>query len=128
MDMEKYQDLIRKSKDYKETREERYKQISKDRLLKISQKKIETTMIGALSIIEQHFGFLWGYGSEEALTPEQEHMREQFSQIRSEILDKGNNQSRNLEGEFANYDINWRRYEMTIPVKSLEGDEDAGTN
>ena len=128
MDMAKYQDLIRKFKDYKETREERYKQISKDRLLKISQKKVETTMIGALSIIEKHFGFLWGYGSEESLTPEQEHMREQFSQIRSEILDKGNNQSRNLEGEFANYDINWRRYEMSIPVQSLEGDGNAGTN
>ena len=73
-------------------------------------------MIGALSSIEKHFGFLWGYGSEEALTPEQEHMREQFSQIRSEILDKGNNQARNIDAELSQYDLEWLRYKMTIPV------------
>ena len=54
-----YNELVRKSQSYKENRDTKYKQVSKERLLKISQKKIQTTMIGALSTIEKYFGFLW---------------------------------------------------------------------
>ena len=31
----------------------------KEKLLKATKKKVQTTMIGALHSIEQHFGFLW---------------------------------------------------------------------
>jgi hypothetical protein len=65
------------------------------------------------------------------LTPEQTHMKEQFDEVRAEILDRGNNQIRNLEAEFTNYDINWLRYRMTLPVKPVttepeinQGEED----
>ena len=86
-------------------------------------------MIGALSTIEKQFGFLWGHGTEEQLTPEQQHLRDLYDEVRSEILDRGNAQSRNLEAEFASYDISWNRYKMELPVKKLdetynEGDED----
>ena len=72
--MEEYDNLIRKSNKFKADKEERYKAVSKERLLKISQKKIQTTMIGALSSIEKHFGFLWGHEDKEELTAEQQHM------------------------------------------------------
>jgi|TARA_Y100000361_G_C10873108_1_gene195228 hypothetical protein len=124
---ESYAELVRKSDKFKSDKDKKYKDVSKDRLLKISKKKVQTTMIGALSTIERVFGFLWGHGSQEELTPEQEHMKELFDEVRSEILDRGNNQSRNLEAEFANYEINWLRYQMTLPVKPLntsEGDKD----
>jgi hypothetical protein len=117
---DEYNDLVRKSNKFKTTKEERYKEVSKDRLLKISQKKIQTTMIGALSTIEKNFGFLWGYESSDELTPEQEHMKELFEEVRADILDRGNNQIRNLEAEFTNYDINWLRYRITIPVKPIK--------
>jgi hypothetical protein len=42
--------------DYKKARELKYKVDSKDRLAKILKKKIQTTMIGALSTIEENFG------------------------------------------------------------------------
>ena len=114
-----YAELVRKSEKYKTDKTNKYKEVSKDRLLKISKKKIQTTMIGALSTVEKHFGFLWGHESGEALTPEQEHMKQLFDEVRSEILDRGNNQARNLEAEFNNYEINWLRYQITLPVKDI---------
>ena len=126
-----YNELVRKSQSYKENRDTKYKQVSKERLLKISQKKIQTTMIGALSTIEKYFGFLWGHETLDGeLTPEQSHMKQQFEEVRAEILDRGNNQIRNLEAEFVSYDINWLRYQMKLPVKPVnldhenQGDED----
>ena len=44
-------------------------------------------------------------------------MKDLYEEIRSEILDKGNNQIRNLETEFNYYDITWLRYQMMIPIK-----------
>ena len=114
-----YAELVRKSEKYKTDKTNKYKEVSKERLLKISKKKIQTTMIGALSTIEKHFGFLWGHESGEALTPEQEHVKQLFDEVRSEILDRGNNQARNLEAEFNNYEINWLRYQITLPVKDI---------
>jgi len=114
-----YAELVRRSEKYKTDKSNKYKEVSKDRLLKISKKKIQTTMIGALSTVEKHFGFLWGHESGEALTPEQEHMKQLFDEVRSEILDRGNNQARNLEAEFNNYEINWLRYQITLPVKDI---------
>ena len=114
-----YAELVRKSEKYKTDKTNKYKEVSKDRLLKISKKKIQTTMIGALSTIEKHFGFLWGHESGQELTPEQEHVKQLFDEVRSEILDRGNNQARNLEAEFNNYEINWLRYQITLPVKDI---------
>ena len=127
---ESYAELVRKSEKYKTDKTNKNKEVSKDRLLKISKKKIQTTMIGALSTVEKHFGFLWGHESPDALTPEQEHMKELYDLVRSEILDRGNNQGRNLETEFMNYDITWLRYQITLPLKPLskqqEGDDSNG--
>ena len=121
-----YEDLIRASTKYKVDKDSKYKEDSKDRLLKISKKKIQTTMIGALSTIEKHFGFLWGYEESDNLTDEQKHMRDIFEEARSEILDKGNSQMRNLEAEFAQYDVKWLRYSMTLPVKTVDKEENDG--
>ena len=79
-------------------------------------------MIGALASIEKHFGFLWGQdeddGEVENVTPEQKQLREIYDEARSEILDKGNTQIRNLEFEFAAYDIVWKKNTVMLPVKS----------
>ena len=118
-----YEDLIRASNKYKVDKDSKFKEDSKDRLLKISKKKVQTTMIGALSTIEKHFGFLWGYEEEDNLTDEQKHMRDIFEEAGSEILDKGNSQIRNLEAEFSQYDIKWLRYSMTLPVKTVDKEQ-----
>ena len=66
------------------------------------------------------------------MTPEQEHLKQIYDEVRSEILDRGNNQARNLEAEFAHYDINWLRYQITLPVVTMqelvkEGEDDGET-
>ena len=101
------------------TRENLYKEKSKDRLNKNCKKKVQTTMIGALSSIEEHFGFLWGHESDEPLLEDQEKMRLVYEELRSDVLDKGNTQIRNIDAEFTQYDITWNRYQYQIPIKPL---------
>ena len=102
--------------DYKKIRESKYKSDSKDRLSKILKKKIQTTMIGALSTIEENFGFLWNNIDGKPLTKDQEEMKTMYNKVRSEILDRGNNQARNIDAELAQYEVEWMRYQMKIQV------------
>lgn len=101
------------NQDYKKIREKKYKADSKDRLSKILKKKIQTTMIGALSSIEENLGFLWEENNPK-FTPED--MKNIYNKIRSEILDKGNNQARNIDAELSQYEVEWLRYSIKIPV------------
>jgi hypothetical protein len=122
--MDNFDDLIRQQSEYVGVRDDKYKNDSKERLSKILKKKVETTMIGALSSVEEHLSFLWAPNSEE-MTPEQKIMYDLFQKIRSEILDKGNTQARNVDAELAQYEIKWLRYNTTIPIKNTgEGNND----
>jgi hypothetical protein len=114
--MENFDDLIRNKSEYKDSRSERYKYDSKDRLSKILRKKVETTMIGAISSLENHFSFLWAAQDSE-MTEEKKFMFDLFQKVRSEILDKGNSQARNIDAELNQYEVKWMRYSVEIPVK-----------
>ena len=111
-----YADLIREKSDYKNRRDEQYKVDSKDRLSRILRKKIQTTMIGALSTIEENFNFLWENQDGSPLTEEQTIMKGLYQKVRSEILDKGNNQARNVDAELAQYDVKWLKYTIEMPI------------
>ena len=67
---QEYDAFLKKSLDLKAIRESRSRDVSRDKLFKIAKKKIQTTMIGALSTLEESFGFLWGFecGDEEKNT------------------------------------------------------------
>lgn len=117
--MENFNELIRNHAEYKKMKDEKYNSDSKDRLSKILKKKVITTMIGSLSSIEKHFGFLWE-GNPEDLTDEQRMMYDLYQKTRQEILDKGNAQAKNVDAELAQYDIKWLRYNTIIPVKKEE--------
>lgn len=120
---ENYADLIRNRSDYKQKRTDKFKADSKDRLSKIMKKKIETTMIGALSTIEENFGFLWTNEDGSPLTEEQTIMKDLYQKVRSEILDKGNNQARNTDAELGQYEVEWLKYSMELPVIAKEREE-----
>jgi hypothetical protein len=94
----------------------RYAEQSKIRLTKVMTTKIKTTMIGALASIENHFGFLWeprdGQNSVEQI-----QMREIFEKLREEILNNGNNQIRNATSELQQYNVEWLRYSISLPIK-----------
>lgn len=115
-DKSEYDNFIKKSINLKNIREERRKEVSKDTLFKSCKKKIQTTMIGALDSVEKSFGFLWGFEDHADMSPEQKHLKEIYEEARAKILDKGNTQIRNLEAEFANYEINKKRYQINLPV------------
>ena len=119
-----FNELIRKQSEYKTAREDKFRTDSRVRLSKILKKKVETTMIGALSSIEDHFSFLWAANNGDELTPEQKIMYDLFQKVRSEILDKGNTQSRNIDAELSQYEVKWLRYSVEIPVKKSEEQED----
>ena len=74
-------------------------------------------MIGSLSSIEKHFGFLWE-GDPNDMTPEQKTMYEIYQKTRQEILDKGNAQAKNVDAELSQYDVKWLRYSVNIPVRN----------
>tara|TARA_R110002020_G_scaffold458778_2_gene676533 strand:+ start:996 stop:1373 length:378 start_codon:yes stop_codon:yes gene_type:complete len=122
---EEYNKFLKQSLDLKSAREDRHKDVSRDKLFKAAKKKIQTTMIGALSTLEQSFGFLWGFDvSEEERTPEQKKLYEIYEEARAEILDRGNTQIRNLDSEFVNYDIVRKQHYITLPVHSGEEKHD----
>ena len=115
-EMEKpFSEMLKDKANYKEMREEKYRTDSRDRLSKILKKKIETTMIGALSSIEEHLGFLWETKAGQ-LTEDQVYMKDLYQKVRSEILDKGNTQARNVDAELSQYDVKWLKYTIKMPV------------
>ena len=107
-----YEQLRQMKQDAEAQRKIKYKTDSKERLKKIARKKIQTTMIGALDTIEKHLGFLWEDDSQQS-----KQLREIYADVRQEILDRGNDQIRNLDNELNQYDIEWLRYHLTLPVK-----------
>ena len=117
-----HDDLANLKKNIKQAKQNKYESQSKDRLKKVAQAKIKTTMIGSLSIIEKHFGFLWGldefgdYSGVE-LSEQEELLKQMFEKVRNEILDNGNTQLRNLLVELDQYDVNWNRYSIKLEVK-----------
>ena len=115
-EMEKpFSEMLKDKANYKEMRDEKYRTDSRDRLSKILKKKIETTMIGALSSIEEHLGFLWD-AKDGQLTEDQVYMKDLYQKVRSEILDKGNTQARNVDAELSQYDVKWLKYTIKMPV------------
>jgi hypothetical protein len=116
--------FLKRSLDYRANREERYKEVSKDKLFKVAVQKIRTTMIGSLSTLEEAFGFLWGFNNNEEKTEDQKKLEEIYEQARAEILDRGNTQMRLLESEFVNYDIVRKKHYINLPVSTNKGDQD----
>ncbi len=95
-----------------------YKQKSADRLRRTMKKKVQTTMIGAISSVENLFGFLWEEESEHS-----EKMRELFNTLRSEVLDKGNHQIRNVDAEMDMYEVILKTHHTKLPVRQIGGNK-----
>ena len=116
--MDNFDQMRQDKADYKQKREQKYLVDSKTRLSKIVTQKVKTTMIGSLSSVEEHFGFLWEGEDEQS-----KMMKGIFENMRSAILDKGNTQMRNVEAELSQYECKWLKYQVTIPFKKIEEKE-----
>jgi hypothetical protein len=73
-----------------------------DRLRFYVEKRLQTTMIGAISKFENNFGFLWGQDIEkdEDLTPQQLEFADMWERTRNQVLNQGNAQIRNIKDDF----------------------------
>ena len=112
----------RYEKDQAAQSQERLKEQSRQRLLKIISTKMRTAFIGALSAFEVRFGELWGHGKDVSeLTREQKARRQMWEEARQNILNNGNGQLRALELELALYEILWKRYQTTLSLSDSNG-------
>lgn len=116
---EKEKELAALRRVQKDIRNGRIAHDSKERLKKIAQRKFRTCFISALSEFESQFGVsLWGHGLlEEEMTPEQIDNRAIWEQVRKNILDKGNAQSRALGMEIDLHHVEFQGYHMQFGGK-----------
>jgi hypothetical protein len=87
------------------------------------EKKIKTTMIGALASFEKRFGKLWGHdkSKEEELTPQEHRFLQIWLEVREEILDRGNAQIASSGREIRKYNVNGNRYNYKFEMRREDG-------
>jgi len=102
-------ELKKKADEHKRLAEENYKVNSKTRLTHSIETKIKTTMIGALDKFEKRFGFLWDVENNDDIPPADE-IAKLWQEVRTEVLDNGNNQIRAIKEEVSLYDVKFNKY------------------
>ena len=102
----------------KRNSEEKYKANSKKRLINNLTRKFQTTMIGALARFEEVFGYLWGYGKQhEDRTKEEKEWFDKWQEVRTAILNNGNNQLRASLDEVSQYTMTWDRHQTQFIIR-----------
>lgn len=116
----KEEELAALRRTQKEAQRGRIAKDSQERLKKISHKKFRTCFISALAEFENTFGFdLWGHNlPEDQITKEQKANRILWDQVRKNILDKGNAQSRALGMEIDLHRVEFEGYHMDFGGKT----------
>jgi len=77
--------------------------MDKNLIIQMATKRLETTMIGALSKFENVFGYLWGQHKyhDEQLTDKELHFDNMWQDVRNNILNHGNQQIRALGNDIS---------------------------
>jgi hypothetical protein len=108
-------ELARLQRESREKAIESYRESSKELLIKNISTKFTTSTIGPLSILEQHFGSLWGRGKPRHLLTDEERRWEAVKErFRTEVLNLGNSQKRAAVAEIHEYDVAWNRHHITL--------------
>jgi len=88
------------------------------------EKRIQTTMIGALARIENTFGYLWGQDKQGELTREEEEFADAWDFLRNDILNYGNKQIRQVKEDFHKYGGLFKNtYNYTFKVRKDDSNE-----
>jgi hypothetical protein len=91
---------------------------AKRRFAKILETKLKTTMIGSISAFEKLFGSLWGNGKDiRELNQSELKWYELWQNVRTTILNNGNNQLRALMEELQQYTLEWNKYQTSFIVR-----------
>ena len=116
MDAE-FWDMKKEWDDDKQKRDDRYMDISRQKLCDLITKHLRTVMIGALADFEEAFGKIWGHNSDQPLTEQQKRVKNLWDETRSSVLDRGNAKIRHVEAELSLYDVKWNKYVTQFKVK-----------
>lgn len=73
--------------------------MNNEEIIKAIQKRIQTTMIGALARFEDNFGFLW----EKENSSESDRFWDLWEKTRNQILNNGNHQCRSAAEEIDKF-------------------------
>lgn len=103
---------------------------AKEKLVNLVGKRIMTTMIGSISVVEKTFGLVWNKDGnyydildddgkrKDKLTEVEEDFLDRFEEVREKILNYGNNQKRGAIHEIAEYyEVEPKIYHTTFAVK-----------
>lgn len=114
--MNKVQELHNLRNAQRQTFQKKVLQDSLTRLQYLSTKKFKTCFVYALAEFENVFGLeLWGHGlPKDQLTVLQRANRDRWQQVRTNILNKGNTQSRAMTAEMALHEIRFKGYQMDL--------------
>ena len=113
MDTKDFKDKNNLLNKLRESKADKYQNDSRERLKNITTKKMTTIMVGSLDNIEKKLGFLWGHNKKHYDRDQTEQeFSEIWSELRSNILDLGNEQIENIVKELETYTIHWDRYTM----------------
>lgn len=88
-----------------------YQEHSKDRLEKVISKKILTTTVGSVALIEEFF---------KKNFEDDDEMLKEFDKIRTAIFDLGNKQIKNAKNEINEYIVYWKRKTVQLDVKKKD--------
>ena len=87
-----------------------------DKFLEQSCRRVQTTMIGALSKMENSFGHLWGHFKDGPLTEQEEAFADLWDDTRNSILNQGNKEIRNLKQDHMKESADRIRQSGAIPL------------
>lgn len=98
------------------------KELHKDKLQGEIIRAIKTTMIGALSKIEEKLGYLWAFQENRELTNDEQYFLDLYSELRKDILDNGNNQIKKTKALVDTYEVEYIGYTLHLvaPVRRKE--------
>lgn len=115
--------VISTRKEEAEVATSKYNESSQKRLFKILEKKLQTSFIGALSQFEEAFGALWGKNKDDSeLTQDERQALILWNEVRTNILNNGNNQIRAVYNELNQYTISWNRHRQEFNSKKVNDD------
>jgi hypothetical protein len=98
------------------------KNYSRRQVVKQLETRFKTIMIGCLSRFEAEFGNLWNNELEPSNSQEA-YFREKWEELRSDILDHGNNQIRQGLEELSEYINSVDKYHLQVFYNQNKGDQ-----
>lgn len=106
----------------RDNNDRRHSEHDKKKLAASIEKKFKTTMIGALSKFEKYFGYLWGY-NKSSLTADELAWKKLWDEVRTEILNNGNNQLRAAHDDILQCRIVWDGYKIKFITQENDRNE-----